>query len=252
MKAVVLAAGMGTRMGALTTSTPKPLLPVGGEPLLAHTLRHLSAAGVDWVAVNLHFMPEAIRAAIGDGSGFGVHVHYTYEEVLLGTAGTVRALAPLLAGEEATLVLYGDLLLDQDLGVLLARHREKRADATLLLHQRVGSNSLVRTDDEMRITGFIERPTEEERRASPFPWVNSGVAVVGPALLAAIPPDPPRDFPRDVYAPNVERLRLFGVPLTGYRCAIDSPERLAQADEAVRSGRCVPRRRSSGNAGSST
>ena len=238
MKAVVLSAGMGTRMGALTAAMPKPLLPLAGEPLLAHTLRYLRANGVDWVALNLHFMPDMIPAAVGDGARFGLAVHYSREETLLGTAGTLRALAPMLRDEPDVLVLYGDLLLDQDLGELVRAHRAHGADATLVLHERAGSNSLVRMDEAGRITGFVERPDEEERRANPFVWVNSGVAVVGPRLLDAIPEKVPADLPRDVYVPCLASLKIFGFPLTGYRCAIDSPDRYAQAEEALRTGAC--------------
>jgi mannose-1-phosphate guanylyltransferase/phosphomannomutase len=242
VKALVLCAGLGTRLGPLTAETPKAMLPVGGEPLLAHTLRHLARHGIHDVAVNLHFRGESIRTYFGRGAPFGVRLRYLDEPSLLGTAGTVRWLAPNLDPKDELLVLYGDLLLDQDFGELARVHRDRAADATLLLHQRLGSNSLVRMEDDGRISAFLERPTEEQRRASPHPWVNSGVAILGLRAREAIPAQAPADLPRDVWMPSVERLRLFGVPLSGYRCAVDSPQRLAEADAAFREGRYDPRK----------
>jgi len=249
VKALVLCAGLGTRLGALTAETPKAMLPVGGEPLLAHTLRHLARQGMHDVTVNLHFRAESIRAFFGSGAAFGVRLRYLDEPSLLGTAGTVRSLAPHLDPKDDLLVLYGDLLLDQDFGEMASVHRDRAADATLLLHQRLGSNSLVRMDVDGRITAFLERPTEEQRRASPHPWVNSGAAILGHRAREAIPPHAPVDLPRDVWQPSVDRLRLFGVPLSGYRCAVDSPQRLAEADAAFREGRYGLRKRLSDGSG---
>jgi NDP-sugar pyrophosphorylase family protein len=237
VKALVLCAGLGTRLGTLTAETPKAMLPVGGEPLLAHTLRHLARHGMHDVTVNLHFKGESIRTYFGDGAAFGVRLRYLDEPSLLGTAGTVRSLAPDLDSEDDLLVLYGDLLIDQDFGEMARVHRDRAADATLLLHQRLGSNSLVRMDGDGRITAFLERPTEDQRRASPHPWVNSGAAVLGQRARDAIPTSAPADLARDVWQASVENLRLFGLPLSGYRCAIDSPQRLAEADAAFREGR---------------
>jgi mannose-1-phosphate guanylyltransferase len=236
-KAVVLCAGMGTRLGHLTQSTPKPLLPIGDEPLLGHTLRWLASYGYRDVAVNLHFMPELITRAIGDGARWGAVVHYSHEERLLGTAGALRRLRAGLGDARDVLVVYGDLLIDQDLDALRADHARTNADATLLLHERPGSNSLVAMNEERRITGFVERPTEEERARHPYPWTNSGVAIVSTELVDLVPDGTVADLPRDVYAPRVHERRFFGHPLTGYRCAIDSPERYDAARAAFDAGR---------------
>lgn len=243
MKAVVLCAGEGRRLGALTRELPKPLLPLCGEPLLAHTLRHLAAHGQRDVGINLHYRGEQIRAFAGDGSAFGLRIHYAVEPELLGTAGALRGFADWLGGDGA-LVIYGDLLLDQDLGALLDAHRKRRADATLLLHRRAGSNSFVELDASGRVRAFVERPDPAERRALGEAWVNSGVQVLSADLLAELPPGP-SDLPRDVYAPRCAELQLIGVPLDGYRCAIDSPERYAEAERALAEGRCRPGRRGS-------
>ncbi len=241
MKALVLCAGKGTRLGDLTRDVPKPMLPVGGEPLLAHTLRHLAAHGITDVAVNLHTHADQFTTHFGDGAAHGVRIRWSYETEMLGTAGALRPLGRWI-GDDAVLVVYGDLLFDEDLAPLLRAHAERDAFATLLVHQRAASNSIVDVDVDGRITAFVERPTEDQRRAPSHPWVNSGVQVVGPAARARIPVSGPADLPRDVYVPAAGREAMYAVPRTGYRCAVDSPARYTEARSAFAEGRCRPRR----------
>ena len=243
MKAIVLCAGYGTRLGDLTRKTPKPMLPIRGKPLLAYTLQYLASYGFKQIAINLHFLPEQIRGYFGNGSQFGVEIYYSYEPQLLGTAGAVKKLESWLGDMEDFLVVYGDILTDQDLSILWEKHQREKALATLLLHQREGSNSLVQMDSQNRVTAFIERPTEEQRKASPFPWVNSGIYVLHRRILDHIPSNQTVDFPKDIFSRVVTQERLYGVPLTGYRCAIDSPGRYMQAQMAVHQGRYDPLKR---------
>jgi mannose-1-phosphate guanylyltransferase len=232
----VLCAGFGTRLGDLTRETPKPMLPVGDDALVGHTLRHLASLGFTDVAINLHFKPEVVEAHVGDGSRYGLRVTYAREPALLGTAGAVRNLADFLARDEDFLVLYGDLLIDEDFAAMLAEHKARGASATLLVHQRAGSNSLVRMEDG-RVTGFVERPDEAERARNPFPWVNSGAQVLHRRMIARIPEGRASDLPRDVYVPSLAEEAIYGRPLTGYRCAIDSPARYDEARAAWAEGR---------------
>lgn len=237
MRGIVLCAGYGTRLGHLTRAIPKPMLPIQGRPLLEYTLRYLAGYGINQIAINLHFLPEQITDYFGNGDAFGVSLFYSYEKKLLGTAGAVKNIAKWLRDVGDFLVVYGDLLIDQDLRALLASHREKSALATLLLHQRRGSNSLVRMNEASRITGFIERPTEEQRKENPFPWVNSGVYALNSRILAFIPLGPTSEFPDDVFSRIMEQEPIYGFPLSGYRCAIDSPARYEEAKAAVAEGR---------------
>jgi len=236
MKAIVLCAGYGTRLGSLTYQTPKSMLLLQGKPLLAYTLCYLADQGFAKVAINLHFMPEQITNYVGDGSQFGVRVHYSYEAQALGTAGALKQLGPWLKDASDVLVLYGDILTDQNLSELVTLHRTKGALATLLLHQRLGSNSRVQIGPSNRIVGFIERPTNEQPASQPGNWVNSGVSVLNRSILDYIPADVPFDLPRDVFSKWAGKEPMYGVPLTGYRCAIDSPARYAEADAAVAHG----------------
>jgi NDP-sugar pyrophosphorylase family protein len=229
MKAMILAAGMGTRLGALTQDRPKPLLDINGQPILAYILANLAAHGFGDVVINLHYHGEAIAAALGDGARYGTRITYLYEDHLLGTAGSVKHAETLLRGPDPFLVHYGDVLTNQDLGAMAAFHRNRSATLTLLLHQRARSNSIVCLDAEQRVERLMERPDEAARATVSSPWVNSGVYLMAPSVLDAIPPGLACDFPRDVFPAVIAAGRAFGFPLQGYRCAIDSAQRLDQA-----------------------
>jgi len=236
LKAMVLAAGYGTRMGDLTQEIPKPMLDVQGYPILAYIIRHLVRHSFDQIVINLHFMPQIIQEYFGDGSRWGVHLTYSYEPELLGTAGGVKNVESFFQSEDVFLIHYGDVLTDQDFTTMLHFHSQHKALATLLLHQRANSNSVVTLDSENCITSFLEHPTEDQRQDVTMPWVNSGIYVCSPEIFNFIPEGQPVDLPRHVFVPQVCGGRLFGFPLSGYRCAIDSPQRLEEARRSLAEG----------------
>jgi mannose-1-phosphate guanylyltransferase len=237
MRAVVLAAGLGTRLGRLTEGTAKAALDLGGRPIVAHVVAHLARCGFDEIAVNLHYRPEQVTAALGDGAALGVRISYFPEAELLGTAGTLARLGPFLDAPGPFLVHYADVLTDHDLGGLLQRHLRREALLTMLVHERPGSNSVVTVDDDWRVTEFLERPGLELRRASESAWVNSGVYACSNDILELVPAQPPSDMARDVVPRAVAVGRAYAEPLDGYRCAVDSPERLEEARAALGEGR---------------
>jgi mannose-1-phosphate guanylyltransferase/phosphomannomutase len=238
MKAMVLCAGYGTRLGTLTKEVPKPMLSLLDAPLLAYLLSHLKSQGFCDIVVNLHFRPEVIRDWFGDGLRWQIRLTYSYEETLLGTAGGVKKMESFFQREEAFLVQYGDVLTDQDFTALLRLHREHNALATLLVHRRARSNSVVALDSSGRIVGFLERPSDEDRRGVDSPWVNSGVCMCSPEIFNYIPANQACDLPRDIFSRLVATGRLYGFPLSGYRCAIDSSVRLEEARMALAQGHC--------------
>jgi NDP-sugar pyrophosphorylase family protein len=239
MKALVLCAGFGTRLGSRTRTTPKPLLPIAGVPLLSYTLGHLAACGYVDVVVNVHYLGEQIRGHVGTGEQFGVRVSYSDEERLLGSAGSTRRVAAFFAGEPDFLVVHGDVLTDQDLLAMRRAHLGAGAPATILLDRIEGANSQVAMASDRRITGFIERPSPEQRRVSGFPWVNAGVYMMHHRFLAEIPDRLPCDFASDIFA-RAPAVEVYGFPLTGYRCAVDSEAEYQEANAAIRERRCVP------------
>jgi mannose-1-phosphate guanylyltransferase len=197
MRALVLAAGVGSRLRHYTDDRPKPMLEILGEPILGYNLAMLAAAGFDEVVVNLHYLPEVVRAYAGDGSRWGIRVTYSEEAELRGTAG---ALLPLSERFRAGTfgIVFGDNLNDLDLGDMLLRHRERGALATIAVWHRddVSQSGVVELDAGDRVLRFVEKPAPG---ATPSHLVNVGVVIAEPALLDAIPRDGASDLGRDVF-----------------------------------------------------
>lgn len=242
LRALVLCAGEGTRLRPLTLTRPKALVEVAGVPLAAHLLRWLRQFGVVDVAINLHYLPAAIPAALGDGSVFGMNIRYSYEEQLLGTAGAARRLASWFSG--TFLVAYGDILTDVDLTPLIQMHRASGVLATLGLTKvddptRAG---IVVTEPSGRVQRFVEKPSTAEvpalLDAQGTAWASGGIYVLEPAVLDLVPPDVPSDFGHDLFPQLLlQGAPVHALPLNGYLLDIGSLERLAQAEADARHGR---------------
>ncbi len=199
MRALVLAAGYGTRLRPLTDELPKPLLPVLGRPLLLRTLDALVDAGCEAAAINLHHLAEAIPAAVGDEHR-GMRILYSREEPILGTGGAFVPLRDFFAGSETALLVNGDSLCAWPLVELLARHRRRGAAATLLLAGR---------PDPRRFGGGIGvdrngrvRAIRGEPRFGPISrrFVYAGAYALDPTLLARLP-EGFSDSMRDLFEP---------------------------------------------------
>ena len=231
MTALILAAGKGSRLGDITRETPKPLLEVGGKPILQRHLELCAAAGVQDVCINTHYLADAIRDFVGDGSRFGLRVHFSYEPELLGTAGAVHNFIEHLASSPF-FVIYGDNIIDLDLNQLARFHREKKALMTIALHYRddVSTSGMVVLDNSQRIVQFIEKPARELQVSN---LVNAGIYLCEPRILDFIPPGAP-DFGKDII-PDLLKLgeSVFGYPLQSEVLAIDTPELLHNARSRV-------------------
>ncbi|MBI4634983.1 MAG: nucleotidyltransferase family protein [Candidatus Rokubacteria bacterium] len=218
-----MAAGRGTRLGGLTEALPKPMLPVGGRPVVAWLLDLLARSGVREVLMNLHHRPEALREYCGDGSQWGLRITYAYEPTLLGTAGTVRNFASHLGGAPF-FVAYGDNYFDCKLAELLEFHHERRALATIGLFEKddVTGSGTVRLDPTGRVIQFIEKPRQSE---APSRLVNGGLYVLSPEILPMVPAVVPCDFGYDVFpALLAAGAPVYGRVLPGAVWAIDTPE----------------------------
>jgi mannose-1-phosphate guanylyltransferase len=191
MRAMVLAAGLGTRLRPLTYEITKPMVPVLDRPVMEHILDLLDRHSFEGVIANLHYFPETIREHFGD------RLEYRYEQDLLGTAGGVRACADFF-GAEPFLVISGDALTDIDLGALTARHREAGGIATLAVKQVPDTREfgVVLHDREGRITGFQEKPRPEEALSD---LGNCGIYVFDPEIFDYFPPRPFVDWAQDVF-----------------------------------------------------
>jgi mannose-1-phosphate guanylyltransferase len=227
MKALVLAAGAGTRLRPLTDSCPKPMLPIAGKPLLERTMRWLAQAGVTEAALNLHHLPDVVREGLGDGSHFGMQIRYNYEATLLGTAGAIHGFPGFF--DAPFLVIYGDLLMDLDLADLIAFHRERNATMTLALKRTSTpqSQGMIEVDGSGRVMQFVEKPQQWQGGDT----ANAGVYICEPSVAMRIPAGV-SDFGHDII-PGLLRdgAAVYGRPLRGYLLDIGTPAAYAQAQE---------------------
>ena len=224
MKAVLLAAGEGLRLGGVTADRPKPMIEIGGRPILEHNVRLLASHGIKDLIINLHHRPETVIRHFGDGASLGVRITYSHEPTLLGTAGAVKKVADQLT--DTFLVIYADNLTDCDLRKLLEFHRRKRGVGTIALFHRENATAsgIAELDADDRVLRFLEKPRPEEIFS---PWVNAGILVLEPEVVDLIPAGRASDFGREVL-PSV---LAAGNPLYGYRMSeglwwVDSPEDL--------------------------
>ena len=231
MQAIVLVGGFGTRLHPLTRDVPKQMLPVVDRPMIEHVVAHLAGHGVTRVVLSLGFHPEAFADAYPDGTCAGIPLHYAVEPEPLDTAGAVRfaaAEAGLGDGDDAFLVLNGDVLTDLDVGDVVARHRAVGAEGTLALTEvddpsRYG---VVPTDRDGRVLGFVEKP---EAATAPTRWINAGTYVLEPTVLARIPDDRPVSIEREVFPAMAVEGRLHAVASEAYWIDTGTPEAYIRA-----------------------
>ena len=165
MRALVLAAGLGTRQQPLTLARAKAAAPVDGEPLVRRTIRWLTRQGVTDLVVNLHHKPETIAAVVGDGADLGARVRYSWESPVLGSAGGPRHALPLLlsdAAERTCVLVNGDTLTSVDLAAMIDQHRRTGADVTMavIANPRPDKYGSIQLDERQAVTGFTRRGTE--------------------------------------------------------------------------------------------
>ena len=162
--ALILAAGLGTRLLPLTTVRAKPAIPVGGEALIRRIARWLAASGVTGLVVNLHHLPATLTAALGDGQDLGVRARYSWEQpIVLGSAGGPRQALPII-GARTFFIVNGDTLTDIDLGRLAVAHAASGALVTMAVvpNREPSRYGGVVLDDTARVTGFVGRGPQAE------------------------------------------------------------------------------------------
>ena len=220
MRAMVLAAGLGTRMRPLTLLRAKPVLPVMNRPLLHWTLELLARTGVRDVMINLHYLPETVKEAVGTGRAFGLRVAYSMERKILGTGGGPRKVRDFF-GDEPFILVNGDMVFDFDLASMVERHRARGARATLALKPNPDPRRYpaIRTARGGRVTSLRGLPRPTRGTASLF----TGIHVVDPRILDRLRPGP-SDTIQDLYAPLVaEGETLLGMRMSGHWFDIGSP-----------------------------
>lgn len=236
MRAMILAAGFGTRLRPLTNTVPKALVPLAGRPLIEYGLLFLKSQGIEEVVINLHHLGEKIRAALGDGSVYGLRIIYSPEDPILDTGGGIKKAQSFLDGE-TFVVLNCDTILDLDLHALLTAHRQNRAAATLVLRPdpEAARYGILETDASGRIRRFLGQPVEVREPLSPYMF--TGFQVLEPRVFNFMPEIKSFSTTREIY-PQMLRAGepLYGFIHTGPWMVVDDAEGIARATQAIISG----------------
>lgn len=211
MKAMILAAGKGTRVRPLTYDLPKPMIPILGKPVMAYLVEHLARYGVTEIMVNVSYLHEKIEEYFGEGHQYGVQIGYSFEgytnsegEVVpqpLGSAGGIKKIQDFGGFfDDTTIVLCGDALIDLDIKSALFEHRRKGALASVITLEvpwdKVPNYGVVVTDHEGRITAFQEKPSQDEARSN---LASTGIYIFEPQVIDLIPTDRPFDIGSELF-----------------------------------------------------
>ncbi len=226
MQALILAGGEGTRLRPLTSTVPKPVVPLVDRPFLTYMLEWLHRHGVDDVILSCGFMAEGVRSVLGDGSELGIRLRYIEEPQPLGTGGALKFAEELL--EDRFFMLNGDVLSDMDLTAQLEQHERTGARATLALVpvEDPSRYGLVRLNHDVSVKEFVEKPGPEQIDTN---LINAGAYILEREILDALPPAGSRvSIERQVF-PTLVGNGLFGYPAHGYWLDIGTPDGYLQA-----------------------
>ena len=221
MQALILAGGEGTRLRPLTSTVPKPVVPLVDRPFIAFMLDWLRGHGVDDVIMSCGFLASGVRNVLGDGGAYGVRLRYVEEPRPLGTGGALKFAEPLL--DERFLMLNGDVLTDLDVSAQVALHEQRGARATLALTpvEDPSAYGLVRTRADGEVTGFVEKPAPDQIDTRN---ISAGIYVLERSVLDLLAPEQPASIEREVF-PRLVGDGLYAYVGDGYWLDIGTPER---------------------------
>ncbi len=225
-QAVVLAGGLGTRLGEITKACPKPLIPVGGKPFLEYLLWNLKRHGITRVVLSIGYLAEQIQAHFGNGSGFGLEIEYVIESEPAGTGGAVKLCLPHL--DERFYVLNGDTLFDINYLRLFSDWPEGHHGACIALRrvEDVARYGEVVRDDQRRVTQFAEKSRSGEG------WINGGIYLMDRAVIEALPHGR-SSLENDCFPRLAEAGQLVADAFEGFFIDIGLPETLAEGQTAL-------------------
>jgi mannose-1-phosphate guanylyltransferase len=224
MQAVILVGGEGTRLRPLTSTVPKPVVPLVDRPFIAYMLQWLRAHGVDDVVMSCGFLATSVRNVLGDGSAYGLRLRFVEEPEPRGTGGALKFAESLL--DERFLMLNGDVLCDIDLTAQIAQHERTKATGTLALVpvEDPSAYGLVRLNDDASVREFVEKPSPDQIDTN---LISAGAYVLERTVLDQIPPDRNVSIEREVW-PLLVGNGLFGYASDSYWLDIGTPARYLQ------------------------
>ena len=235
MKAVIMAGGFGTRIQPLTSSFPKPMIPLFNRPIMLHIVELLKKYDITDLVMLLYHQPFYIKNFFRDGSDFGVKITYVTPLQDLGTAGAVKAAEKYL--DQRFMVISGDLLTDFNLKKIMDFHSDNKAKATITLTSVKDplQFGVVITDKEKRITQFLEKPGWGEVISD---TINTGIYVLEPEILSQIPDGENFDFSQDLFPQMLaDKEALFGYTAKGYWRDIGNTDSYREAYQDIFKGR---------------
>jgi mannose-1-phosphate guanylyltransferase len=235
VQALILAGGEGTRLRPLTSTVPKPVVPLVDRPFIVFMLDWLRGHGVDDIVMSCGHLASGVRNVLGDGSAFDIRLRYVEEPRPLGTGGALKYAGPLL--DDRFLMLNGDVLTDLDLSAQLAAHEQAGATATLALTpvDDPSAYGLVRTEASGEVTEFVEKPAPDQIDTHN---ISAGAYVLERGVLDMLEPEQPASIERDVF-PQLVGSGLFGYVGDGYWLDIGTPDRYLQGTYDILEGTVV-------------
>lgn len=227
---------MGTRLRPLTYEMPKQMLPLVGVPMIERVFEMMSKHGITEVVLSLGYLPNHFISAYPDGSIAGVKISYAVEPEPLDTAGAIRFAAEYAAIDETFLVVNGDVLTDLDITALVEFHRARGAEGTIALHpvQDPSRYGVVVTDDDSRVSAFIEKPPREQ---APTNLINAGTYVFEPSVLARIDSGRKVSVERETFPAMAAAGTLFAMADDAYWLDTGTPATFLQANIDLLNGR---------------
>ena len=253
MKAVIMAGGKGTRIATIASDVPKPMIRIGGKPILERQIDNLKACGLTDIVLVTGHLGGVIRSYFGNGSGFGVHIDYYEETSPLGTAGALFKMPQLT---DDFLLLCGDVIIDIDFNRFIQFHKERKAWASLVAHPNghpYDSSLLVTETLPPSARGGLPEDThkvvrwmnKEEERLYYKNRVNAGIEIISPELLKETmrhyvprhPETPDKiDLDRDVLKPNIKSGKIYAYDTPEYIKDMGTPDRYYEAEQDIARG----------------
>ena len=235
----MLVGGEGTRLRPLTLTTPKPMLPVAGVPIIERVLGHLATFGVDQAVLSMGYRPDAFRRAYPDAVCAGVQVAYAVDPEPLDTAGAIRYAATEGAVTDTFLAVNGDVLTDWDIDELISFHRKQGAEGTIALTpvEDPSAFGVVPTDDDGRVQAFIEKPAPGE---APTNLINAGLYVLEPSVLDRIPDGRRVNVERETFPAMVAEGTLYAAASDAWWTDTGTPALYRDASLHLAGGALVP------------
>jgi len=235
MKALILAGGKGTRLGEHTHRIPKPMVEVGGKPILLHQIELLKSYRITDITILVNHLSETIIEYFGDGSNLGVTITYHNEKEPLGTAGGLKDIESKIS--EDFLLIYGDVMINIDLNRLIEFHHKSDSDCTLVIHpnDHPQDSDLVDIDDNGRVIAFHSKPHEEGKYYRNL--VNAGLYILSPTILKFLKKGRKADFGQDIFPAIYKKINMYGYNTAEYLKDMGTPGRLERVTKDYLSGR---------------